>query len=543
MQRDSQKMIDEFPYRVVDVWSEILEPTPSGTRKFVSAWESLSNETRLRLLLERLSEKGPRYLEAMVLEKALECDSPYIRYVASRHLWRLSGPKAKELGSRARSDPDSLVRYALSETTIPIGDLFSERGAFLRLPHEERLAVVRELKGGGEAIANIVRDALGEEYHSKVSQLEIAEIVLDFLGSKNFKKHYGHERYKWDGWAEYQRRRDLEALWLLVTDVPDLVETALLQELPDFGELQLSHRQITGKFEQRHWSILFERAEIKLEEIRVEKFFECNEEEQKTSKSMSAFRMLCMMHNFYLLDDEFAEVLRLKDPLRKEVLTELADFGSELSLHMIEAVRDILSSYESVDYQYLWRSGRNFDERLRSLREEQRTNEIWKLRIYRLAKEVVQWRGAAPVTSTESDLKFLSEGVVEGDIWATFQSFYSSTQKQPEKGKKVLKWLQKFQQLGDEFSGEENVDVEEEPIEETGKKIAAQTSMESAPLNLVDARDVMQRRDGLELMILELEERVLHQMNIISDQRTRKRTLIAWIVAACAFVTLTSYFL
>lgn len=547
--RKARDMSDQLPYYVGDPWAEILEPTPSGTRKFLAAWESLSNETRLRVLSERLSKRGPRFLNKKVLETALDSDSAFIRYLASRQLYLLSGAEENKLEDRVRSDPDPLVRYALSETSIPIGNLFSEKGAFLQLPHEERLAVVRELKGGGEAIANIVRDALGEEYNSKVSQLEIAEVVLDFLGSKNFKKHYGSDRYRWDGWAEYQRRRDLEALWLLVSDVPDLIATALLQHLPDFGELEESIAQITAKFDQWHWESVFQRAEIGLGELRVEKFFQCLAEEKRGVKSTSAFRMSCMMHNFYLLDAEFAQVLSAAEPLRKNVLTELATFGQQLPLHMMEAVKDALSSYERMDYVQLELARKRCGERLRSLSEGGRPAEIWKLRIYRFAREVVQWRNPDLRASLEPDIKFLIEKMVEGDSWATYQAFFDAIQSQPEKKCKVQRWFQEFQQLGDEFNEESDLTVEKEAEEEVDKQSATQELRDSVPANLVDARDVAQWGAGLETKIVDLEQKVFRELSSISDQlkdakeRSLQRTIVAWGLIACAAVAAGAYFL
>ncbi|MGE0824695.1 MAG: hypothetical protein AB7G75_07185 [Candidatus Binatia bacterium] len=156
---------------------DLLSPTPSGVTKLLAVWEDLDVETQIQVLIS-LDEAGfPIYLEQKVRRKALDSPNAYIRYLAAREL-RFSyndGEEEKTLKNRITVDPDPLVKYCLLENEFNfLDENIKNPELFFNLPHEARLAKIRQLSGSGEAIASLISYATDNYLEQgRVSEIEL----------------------------------------------------------------------------------------------------------------------------------------------------------------------------------------------------------------------------------------------------------------------------------------------------------------------------------------------------------------------------------
>jgi hypothetical protein len=153
---------------------ELLRPTPSGTAKLIAAWDGLTPETQILMLAAKKNQRGPAYLYQQIIEKAAMGANAFVRYCAAREIrLRDDNQREKDLKAQMDNDPEPLVRYAHLETGwvgLPSGSFkpehasegseFYEPEKYFALPHEARLAKIREVAGDGEVIANLVSYAV-----------------------------------------------------------------------------------------------------------------------------------------------------------------------------------------------------------------------------------------------------------------------------------------------------------------------------------------------------------------------------------------------
>lgn len=211
----------------------LLHPTPSSVAKLLAAWDGLTTESQIQLLTLLPSAQHPAYLADNIWHRAMKSENSYVRYLGCRS-FRPNPKNASDLALKARIDldPDPLVRYSPNESTFVLG--LEDADVFMKLPHEARLAKVRCLEGFGEEIAKIISHAISNQLSDgRVSEMELCEILWDYLLKPSFHKQFNEDRFGIDdGHGEYLAGRDLEALWRLVPLSPENVTYVLLQTLP-----------------------------------------------------------------------------------------------------------------------------------------------------------------------------------------------------------------------------------------------------------------------------------------------------------------------
>ena len=155
---------------------ELLHPTPSGVAKLIGAWDALTTESQILVLIELKNFKGPAYPKEKIRSNALDSSNPYVRYLAAREFYfsEDDSDEKKALKKRIEDDPDPLVRHCLLERRHQLHISASELDdpdRFFKLPHEARLAVVREMTGNAERMAALISHAVDHQLKAgKISE-------------------------------------------------------------------------------------------------------------------------------------------------------------------------------------------------------------------------------------------------------------------------------------------------------------------------------------------------------------------------------------
>ena len=193
----------------------------------------------------------------------------YVRYLAARglHFSDDDTDEKKAVKQRIGADPDPLVRYCLLESrwdglwrdlanagAFSASDL-ADAGAFFALPQEARLAKVRSSYGSGTEMANLIGHAVDHQLkEGKVSAIELFEILSDYVNRTEFKKRYGPDNESHDVGIEYDRGKDIDALWRLVLKVPEYISDILIKNLPPGAGAEFRYSRGRSKWYER-WSI------------------------------------------------------------------------------------------------------------------------------------------------------------------------------------------------------------------------------------------------------------------------------------------------
>ena len=429
-------MQDEGQDKLPDHLVPLVEPTPSGAAKLLAAWDGLGTESQILIMTHIYRASAPRYQTQKVYEKALESENSYIRYLAAKRLYLDldEGEETKALKERIEQDPDPLVRYCLLEYNEGITPIFDEdledAEAFFDLPHEARLAKVRTLNGHGERIAALIEDALDQLQDGTVTELEIFEILCDYLAGPGFKcendSQYNPDIESLDGWGEYSKGKDMEALWNLVLKLPKRISYLLILKLPPaVGFMSEIPENVIQGMTDNQLASLLKRRDIKLEELRKRVFLE-NVGKGDTSWGP---RNAALLHNFDLSYEEVAEILAKPKEEKKDCLVDLAN-ANDLSLCLFDAVHDSLCVADSWELGHA--AADSLKRKLAKLQGWQRKEELRELRLYRLARRAVPWKEGDRVYPSwaegktyppSGELGFLAEHIVPEDTWATFMAF------------------------------------------------------------------------------------------------------------------------
>jgi len=192
---------------------ELLHPTPSGVAKLIAVWDGLNTESQILVLTELKKFKGPAYLADKIWIKAFDSSNPYVRYLAARvfHFSEDDSDENKALKKRIDEDPDPLVRHCLLEREWRLlgSSEIRDPDRFFKLPHEARLAIVRRLieTGSGERIAALISHAVDHQLKAgEVSEIELFEILSDYVNKAEFRARYDDDKLSYDGWRLQVRR-------------------------------------------------------------------------------------------------------------------------------------------------------------------------------------------------------------------------------------------------------------------------------------------------------------------------------------------------
>jgi hypothetical protein len=198
---------------------------------------------------------------------------------------------------------------------------------FFALPHEARLAKVRSVWGAGEEVTNLISYAVEHQLTSGiVSEMELLEILFDYLNNPEFKAMYVKDRLSYDGFDEHLRGKDIEALWNLVLKVPESLSHVIIEHLPESAGLSTGiPKHVLYGMSDRQLQTLFYRSDIGLEEFRRQKFFETVEANgKKNGRLRDGMQCAAATYAFDLTNDEFGQILSRPGEQRVRILTNLS---------------------------------------------------------------------------------------------------------------------------------------------------------------------------------------------------------------------------
>ena len=366
----------------------------------------------------------PEYLVRKVRHKALDSSNAYIRYLAAKKckFYSIEKEEEKAIKARIEMDPEPLVKYCLLENEWGFLDkAFKNPELFFNLPHEARLSKVRMLEGSGEDIASLIAYAVDNYLkQGQVKEIELYDILADYLNSPLFRKFYGKNRIHSDGWGEFQIGKDINALWALIVKVPEGISRVLIEHLPEQAGLSSGiPENILERLTPGQLETLLYRRDIVLKELRRKIF-------KNRADRLDSVRSAAISSNFDISYNEFAEILAKPDNEKIEILREFSVGAGDLSLVFYDALHDILSAVDvslSGAWENVGMAKIAFERKAKGLTGWQRKKQLRELRLYRLARQTVPWKPTEEECSPGGQLEFLANLSVDGDTWATFKNF------------------------------------------------------------------------------------------------------------------------
>lgn len=444
----------------------LLSPTPSGTAKLLAAWDGLIIESQIELLLALNQDKHHSNLAKKILYKALDSPNAYIRYLAAIKMREITHNDEDEkiLEERIAADPDDLVKYCLLENEWNFLDKdVNDPSSFFKLPHPARLAKVRKLRMGGENIAALITYGIENLLNQgKVSELELYEILSDFLISPSFRDFYGKESDHYE--LEYQQEKGLKALWQLIPKVPEKLSYVLLLNLPGQVGLvdhPLSPSTVLDQLQPLQIQTLLYRKDIELNEFRKQIF-------RKPAERLDDLRCAAISSNFDLTYREFSNILQKPDEEKFSILRDLT-FAGDLSLVLYQALHDILNERKECDDN--WDMGDDaeraitfMNHRAKELEGFQKQYQLTELKLYKCAGLAAPCKKGEDGYNPSGKLEFLAPLTVPGDTWKTFMNYSEEWGKGWSKQREELvKYLPRLFEIEDEV---EQIKIEQEPISE-----------------------------------------------------------------------------
>ena len=427
----------------------LLEHRPSGEAKLLAAWDGLSVENQI-LLLENLGRNDHLGWTSKIRSKVLASPNAYVRYFGARGFTPHDGnDEETALKKQIEADPEPLVRYAMREDDCPLGrhlKLYSaDAASFFALPHEARLATVRSLPNNGERIAGFVHHAVQNELpFGRVTEEELTDLLVEYVTNPHFKSHY-YGRWDgspYDGYGEYQRDKDITALWNLVPNLPKGVSFPLVAYLPEGTSSGTFTRtlipdEVLNAMPREQLEFLLERRDISLKEFRKKVFLAEIRAEGETSDRTDFVFSYAVSHDFDLTEEEFAEVLAQAEKRKEATLWDLALYASDLRLCVLQATHDVLEERDwgkdAAPYGDRWEAKSKTKDRLAERKAHIQSHAIeWEAhewRLYQLAKQVVPWKKGKKGNAPSDKLGLLAEHVKEGDTWLTFIAFSQAWKK------------------------------------------------------------------------------------------------------------------
>lgn len=456
---------------------DLLHPTPSGTAKLIAAWDGLGVEAQMQILTTLDEAKFPAYLAQKVRHKALDSSNAYVRYLAARkfHFGRDDTEQEKTLKYRIEMDSDPLVKYCLLESEWNFLDQdIKNPESFFSLPQEARLAKIRQLSGSGEAIASLIAYAV--DYYleqGKVTEIELYEILADYLNKPSFRDHYGEDRWRsrYDGFGEFMAGKDVEALWALVVKVPEGISHVLIGHLPEQAGLSSGiPENILQQLTPGQLETLLYRRDVVLKDLRRKLF-------KQPAERLDRVRSAAISCNFDLSYDDFSEILAKSDNEKIDILRDLSVMAGDLSLVFYDALHDILSVVDdslSGAWEDAGMAEIAFERKAESLTGWQRKKQLRELRLYRLAKQAVPWKATGEGYPPIDQLEFLAKLSVGGNTWATFKNFSNEWAKRwnTERLEKLLPRIYEVGEEDIEETFDNNTDNYEGIVDRVEKRVA-----------------------------------------------------------------------
>lgn len=411
----------------------LLEPRPCGEAKLLAAWDGLCTEHQI-LLLDSLGKEGHLNWTRKIRAKALTTPNAYVRYLAARGFCP-SDKNADDLAvnNRISEDPEPLVRYApLEGSALSLPRELSNPEAFFALPQEGRLALMRSLPFAHDVPAIIRRAIQTVLPGGAMTEDDLAELLLEYVTNVEFASYYRPEYLiPYDGWAEHERGKDIEALWELVPDLPKRASSVLICHLPEQSGINSGiPKAVLNGMADWQLTMLFRREDIDLE-YRKKVFFEHGPTKGSTdSYAVDSLIHAAISHNFDLAPAEFAEILKKPEKERTKALVDLAQFARDLSLCIFQAIEDVLGN-DSCSSEAAEDARQAKESRFAALKGEERESQLVMLRLYEYAKGAAPWKHEETGCLPSGEAGFLEEHVIRGDTWGTFLAFVGAWEARP----------------------------------------------------------------------------------------------------------------
>jgi hypothetical protein len=447
---ENKKQPDDLKYI-----KELMQPTPSGIAKLLAAWSGLSTETQI-LILSKLDEmRAPAYLAEKVRKTAIDSENAYVRYLAARKIYFSNdcSDEEKLLKEKIENDPVALVKYSLLEDSSGISaifdDSFKDADTFVTLPHEARLAKIRLVDGNGERIAALLSQIADKHLKDgTVSEIELYEILADYLAKPEFHERYTDTRVTYDGWGEYTKGKDIESLWKLVPKLPEGISHILIENLPEASGLKNEiPEDVINSMTDHQLETLLYRKDIGLGELRKTLFWEAGEDRDRIKSA-------AISSNFQIEYEEFAKILAKPPKERVSILKDIGMMASQLSLCFYDAIHDALFASDvsplGNDFEDAIFARDALERRIRELAGWRREKELTELRLYRLANSAVPWDTKKEGYAPSGELEFLSEKIVPDDTWATFMAFSEAWSRRSYQVKELDKYLPRIYEIDED---------------------------------------------------------------------------------------------
>lgn len=414
---------------------EFLEPTRSSVEKLMAAFDGLSVETQIKLLVrieEKISQFGfpnMSYLYKKVFFKAFESSNSYVRYLSVRNLVDIMYGDKEELDNfiiLVEKDKSSLVRNARFEkisrplsSEVIIGD-----GFFTKQTHDERLARVRNAHLNGKFFARELEEAARDNYFENQNALiELIELIDEYLSNDLNIDFYERQREYVDGWLDYEETKELKALWNVIPKLPDLAGRLLVKKLPHNAKMGKElYEDILNDLTDEQLDCLLSRADIRAEEFRKEVFWRDEIPNEDEYAPYTQFWAQASFYHFKMNDDEFGKILSLNAKEQQKRLECLSQSDS-LELYQYLAIIRILTNLDkdSWDNWYIDYAVDSLKKRLNTINFD-KDNQLINLRLFDSACESKNWKNSDSEDLFEVQ-KMLYPLKVEGDVWKTFLAF------------------------------------------------------------------------------------------------------------------------
>jgi hypothetical protein len=442
---------------------ELLQPTPSGVAKLIAAWDGLTPETQILFMSELEKVFLPLYLKRRFQKKAIESQNTYVRYLVAKNIFDSRGfhgeqeDEERELIEKINKDPESLVRNAHLENESGYIFGLDDPEAFFAMPHDAQLAVVRQLRGGGEKISSIISYGVDHQLkNGKISETDLFEILVDYVENPNFRDNYFNLELGYDGFGEYSKGKDIESLWRLVPKIPESISQVLIGNLPQSSGLTTDiPEDVLNEMTDHQLSVLFYRSDIGLRELRKKIYFEAGEDRDK-------IRSAAVSSHFNIEYEEFGEILLKPEKEKVKILKDLAIMANDLNLCIYSAIYDVLLESEGMfDFEDAGFARDGLKNGLSKLEGHESVRQILELRLYRLAREAVPWKQEEGYPPSDK-LEFLQDLVVRNSTWLTFIAFSEAWGK--IRHKKLERYLPRLTELDEDWVDDDDDFDTEKPV-------------------------------------------------------------------------------
>lgn len=434
--------------------SELLEPTPVGVIKLLASWDELPLAMRMHVTKSACGNGLGHYPDAIcyplrlrgrIAYRALSDRNPVVRSVAARRLFEPD----KQTLEKIENDDSEIVRFARSEgflIALPVADDFRSLNQYKRLVLVRSVGLTIGTKQLAARLTEYFKQDLFEDPIFVGEMLDVLhEFLARFPNSSAREKESRNKQLRRDYYGMYTDNKGIEELWTLTTVLPETFVYLICEHAP--APPSYLAEEFAAKVLEKLPSYLSEmvlfREDIPAKAFRRSIWKESDEDSRK--------RWACALCGDFEFDERDLEALIYDwDLLNNENVEQNADNGDEVArtellkierlkavarsvrdarLAILEAVFDLLHHMPSLGTfsfsgEDAWYADQSIKRRLAELTGENREYQIFQLRVYRLAKEVVPWKGMPDHTcELPEGLGFLQRSIDRSSTWQTYLNF------------------------------------------------------------------------------------------------------------------------